>query len=144
MPNDCLAQESLNTTTVQIEKIDNSEWISYFSNDQILIHFKYAECDPRFGFDNQSILLKVTNLSNQNYGVSWQMHKYYDGVCNSCDYPAEYLYKINLDASSIQEGDCTVESMYQLKIFSKFIDEKYTKGKQLTSFKLDDLKIVKK
>ena len=137
-----LAQESLITTTIQIEEIDNSEWISYFENEQIEIYYKYEECDPKYGFDNQSILFKLTNLSDEKFDVSWQMHKYYDGKCNSCNYPEEYLYKVSLGEGMTKTGSCAVESAYQLKIFSKFIDVNYTKGKQLTSFKFDNLQIL--
>ena len=144
VPNNSVAQNTIITPSIDIQKTDNSEWLPYFENNGLKIEFKYSECDPKIGFDNQSILLKFTNSSEYKAGISWQMHKYYDGVCNSCNYPEEYLYEIVLDSNSSLEGDCSIESIYQLKIFSKFIDENYTKGKRLTSFKLDDLKIIKK
>lgn len=135
------AQSELITESVKVIEQSTSEWQTYYSDPSLTIEYKYASCDPKYGYDNQSILLRVFNSQDEKVKVSWQMHRYYDGKCNTCNYPEEYLYEVYIGPNETIEGDCSIYSKYQLKIFSKFDDENYKKGKKLTSFKLDSLQI---
>lgn len=139
---------SYNTYSQEIQspiidlKTDNSEdWTVYVTNENFEVQYKIEHCDPSIGYDNQSVLLKLTNKTTDKLVFNWFHTLSYDGNCLTCDYPEEYTFEISVPSGSSIEGDCTVYSDYRLKIFSKFDDPNYKKGgKTLTSFQLKNLK----
>lgn len=114
-------------------------WQSYLENETIRIEYKFADCDPSKGLDNESVLLRITNLSQNKVEISWLHELSYDGVCRTCEYEEEYTYSFALGAGEILEGECEYTSDKRLRIFSKFIDAAYSKGEHLSSFRLGDL-----
>ena len=140
-----IAQQQYSTELIStnVKGTDNpSDWQLYFDNQEIKIEYKFVDCDPVSGMDNESVLLRFTNNSSNKLLVSWHLHLSYDGTCRTCDYPEEYGYEMSIEPNEVIEGDCDDEEGYKVKIFSKFIDENYSKGAQLTAFQLANLEII--
>lgn len=120
----------------------NADWISYFSNEQISIDYKFAACDPPYGYDQEIIILRYTNHTEQLLTVNFHEHLYFEGACKTCDSPEEYTYEILMAAGEVIEGSCDLYVDYSLKLFSKFINiEEENPKRNLTAFKLDQLQI---
>lgn len=115
------------------------EWTSYVSQEDFSIDYKFSDCDPSMGYDNESVLLRITNHSSEKVSLLWYMDLYFDNDCKTCDYPDEYLYKIIIEPNQTVSGHCEIDSDYRLKIFSKFIDANRKGGASLTGFQLRKL-----
>lgn len=125
-------------------KLDNSirEWTPIAEESNVLINYKFVDCEAEIGYDQELILFQITNNSDQKIEIEWFMHLYYNGVCKTCDYPDEYIYVLTVEPNQTIEGECSMYSEYRLKAFSKFLDERYTGGTQLTSFELKNIKVT--
>lgn len=121
-----------------MKNVRSDEWQLYYFNEDIRIEYQLVQCDPEIGFDNESVIIRVTNRTDSKMTLEWHMQRYNDGECNTCNYPDEYHYVIDLAPHSEMTGDCSVYGVNQLKIFAQFIDANYTKGKKLTAFQLAD------
>ncbi len=133
--------QSYQTDSISIKNIIVNDWITYFSNSDVEINYKVSQCDPSIGYDSEMILLKVENKTSSDILMDWHMILYYSQTCKTCDYFDEYHYSISLPANNEIQGNCDINSNYQLKIFSKFIDPNYTLNEQLTSFELRGLTV---
>lgn len=138
----CLSQEQYTTDLVNTRENHPTEWISYIKNDKISIEYKYIECNPSIGYDSEFIVFKITNLSAGNITLNWNMNLYYNGVCKTCDYLDEYGYSLTIPKGQDIEGDCTLESIHQVKIFSKFIDSQAKNTALLTAFEFGNLTLT--
>ena len=117
-------------------------WQTYLENELVKIEYKFADCDPSKGLDNESVILRITNLSQSKVEITWLHELSYDGECKTCDYEEEYSYNFVLGPGESLEGECEYTTDKRLRIFSKFIDAAYTKGQRLSSFRLGDLTIT--
>jgi hypothetical protein len=136
------SQESYSTVLVSVSDDANSnsiEWQNYFSNNDFSIEYKYFGCDMTSGYDQELVLLKFTNYSTSAIALNWHLDLYYNDDCKTCNETQEYGRTLVLSPEEFLEGKCTYESDFRLKIFSKFIDPYYTKGDQLSAFKLNNL-----
>lgn len=136
------AQQVYSLESINIKSGTPSEWVSYMDHLDFKIEYKFSDCDPPSGLDNESVLFRFTNKTHQSIALSWHLLLSYDEVCRTCDYPHEYGYELNLGPDEVLEGDCSTEGNYRLKVFSKFIDPIYTKGAQLTDFKLSNFTVT--
>lgn len=136
------SQRVINSPAVDIQSTHSNDWELYILDEIVKIEYKIVSCDPVMGYDNESVLLRITNLSGSKIQLSWISNNFYDKVCNSCNYPNEYFNEIGLAPNQTLEGNCDIYADKKLKIFSKFNDPNYSKGKQLTSFKLADLMLT--
>ena len=130
---------SITTTAVDLKTNYTTEWVSYVDNEHFSIEYKFIDCDPTMGFDFQSVVLKFTNKTANNLKLNWHIDMYYDNVCKTCDYPVEYNRAIYLSPNESIEGTCSRDIDIALSMFSKFIDQSYTKGAHLTMFQLSNL-----
>jgi hypothetical protein len=112
----------------------NTEWQVYSQTDQLIIEYKFENCNPRIGYDKESVILRFTNRNKFDIELNWHMLLFYDGVCKTCEFPEEYDFTLNLTSFETIEGSCDLNSDYKTKIFSKFNDVNYTKGAVLTGF----------
>lgn len=138
------AQESIQTPFVDVEKDEKaSEWQNYISTKDITIEYRFESCDQEIGYDQEQILIRITNHSKIKIQLNWHLVLYYNKECNTCDHPDEYEYVMVIKPDEIKEGTCSVHSKdYQLKIFSKFDDVKVKSSVALTKFKLDSMKLL--
>ena len=143
----CTAQQQqITTTIIEVELVEDefiypTVWTTYIDNQDIQIEYMFADCDPAMGYDFQQVHFKFTNKTNSNLELSWHIDLYYNEICKTCDYEFEYTRTLNLSPSEILEGTCSRDSANELKLFSKFIDQNYTKGDKLTGFQLQSLTV---
>ena len=135
-------QQIISSPSVEVQSTHEADWQVYVQHESFKIEYKFVNCDPAMGYDNESVLLRVTNLTGNKIQLTWINNNFYDKVCNSCNYPNEYFNELSLAPNQQLEGACDIYADKKLKIFSKFNDVNYSKGKQLTSFKLADLTII--
>lgn len=137
-------QQEYSTNLIEVDRNAQNpiDWITYYDNEEFVIEYSFVQCDPSIGYDNESILLKFKNKTSQALKIAWNLDLYYDGVCKTCDFPDEYHNELQLNPMEEKEGNCDIYSDSKLKIFSKFIDQNYTKGLKLTSFKLSKLNLI--
>ncbi len=133
------AQQSISTPIISVTESYTTNWVTYVSTSDFIIEYRFDNCDPSQGFDFEGVIFKITNLTTQKIAFSWHKLLYYAGSCRTCDYPEEYSFTISVEANSSVEGDCDPNSGYNLKLFSKFIDQAYSQGDQLTTFQLGNL-----
>lgn len=140
----CIAfnQQNISSPSVEVVSTHNSDWVVYIQHENFKIEYMFVNCDPNMGYDNESVLLRVSNLTARKIKLTWVNNNFYDKVCNTCNYPNEYFNELILAPNQLLEGNCDIYSDKKLKIFSKFNDVNYSKGKQLTSFKLADLSLI--
>ena len=61
----------------------------------------------------------------------------------TCDYPEEYGYHLFLKPNQTRDGDCSIHSeAFELKMFSKFLDDRAKQKDVLTSFALSEFQIT--
>ena len=141
------AQQTFQSDVVICDTISQSNptvWTSCFENNSIRLEYMFTDCDPAAGFDFEGVLIKVTNLTTVKLDVSWHKLLYYAGTCRTCDFPEEYRFEFCIGPDESIEGDCSAQSGYNFKLFSKFIDQQYSKGDKLTQFQLGDIIIAEK
>ena len=140
------AQQPTNiiTPSVNCKQADKSgQWSDYFSNDQLTIQYKFVSCDPEIGFDQEEVILKMTNHTNDELKLDWHILLEYNNECKTCDYPEEYGYHVFLKPNQTREGSCSIHSeAFELKMFSKFLDDRAKQKDVLTSFALSDFQIT--
>jgi len=137
---------SLLLASVLFTGISNAEnWQLYTELDGIRIEYKYFDCDLERGYDQQWILLKITNTSGFTKLVEWKSNLWYNNECKTCDVKGqEYQRTVSIDPGKTLEGTCSIYDNGSLTIFVKFIDSQYQNPNRqvLTKFELDNLSIT--
>ncbi len=113
-------------------------WQDLWVNDQVVVQYKYADCDLEAGFDQQWVLLRIENRSNAPLTISWDLQLWFNNACKTCDDAnGEYHKSIVVEAGTSVEGHCSLKSNRNLSFFSKFT----TRDNRtiLTDFKLANL-----
>lgn len=137
---DGIAQQ-LPTEAVSIDKSTPTDvWEVYFESPEVRIEYSLHDCDATSGYDFQAVFIRYTNLTGDTLNLTWHWDLYYDITCRTCNYD-EYNRSLTLAPSEVLEGSCANNSNLKLELFSKFIDEAYTKGAQLTSFQFTNLNV---
>ena len=111
-----------------------------YEDEVVAIFYTIEPCYPEIGFDQEKIILQLQNKTSLRINISWHSLLYYNGKCNTCDYPNEYTSSFELIPNQSLIGDCSLNSNHGLTFFSKFIDENYTGNAELTDFSLKDIK----
>jgi hypothetical protein len=139
----CFSQEENSTNLIAVPEESSTDWQVYYSNNQITIDYKFENCDPEMGYDQQQVILKVTNHTDSKLEISWHALLYFNDKCRTCDYEDEYTFYVGLAPNETKSGSCSVYSQdFQLKIFSKFTDANATNEKVLSSFDLSNIIIA--
>jgi hypothetical protein len=133
--------QQYSTDLVSVSEPHVSGWETYVSNENFKIEYKFVDCDPTMGYDFETVILRITNETNQKTEFSWHIDIHREGTCRTCAYEAEYRRTIVVGGNEVIEGDCVRNSNIQLKVFSQFIDADYTDGDKLSGFQLSDLSI---
>lgn len=136
----CIAYSQTEYPTNLVSTRENqnpAEWTLFFESNEVTIEYQMVNCDPSMGFDFEQVNLRFSNKTISKIDLDWHIHLYYDGECATCDYPEEYSRTIRLTGGETKEGNCDRETIDELKLFSKFTDENYTKGAKLTAFQLN-------
>ena len=104
-------------------------------------------CEYSDRFNQEFVILKISNLTNSDLLVNWVNESWYDKKCINCseNRTDEALSKIFVPASQIVIGDCNEQD--NLRIFSKFSDRiedmpGIKKIVELTKFKLKNINVI--
>ena len=137
----CLsASAQISTNHVSTSDINSFDWITYVDNQEVKIEYKRTDCDLNSGLDKQYFLLRVSNKTQNEISVNWEMDLFYNDDCKTCGI-GEYEWQIDLGAHQSVEGECTNGSENKLRMFSKFIDANYSNPAELTGFKFGNLTV---
>jgi len=120
-------------------------WQLYTEQDGIRIEYKYADCYLEKGYDQQWVLLRITNASADAKLVEWKSNLWYNDECKTCNVTSgEYHKKVSVGPGKTLEGKCSIYEDGNLTIFVKFIDSQYQNPNKevLTKFELEDLSIT--
>ena len=120
------------------------EWQEYATVDNVLIEFKRKKCIPGTEREQNLILFRYTNLSNDVKTVSWIVKIWRNDFCVNCSAITnpEYAHSITLQPNEIVEADGSSKTDKSIYIFDNFI--KLIPGMQeqrLTNFELMDLNV---
>lgn len=120
--------------------IPMADWQVYHQTPEFKIEYVKADCDPSSGLDFEAVHMRFTNLTNQDIKLSWHIDLDYDGACKTCG-SNEYLRTLEIPANQTISTGCESDDNRKYRLFSKFIDQVYSKGAHLTAFKLSDLEL---
>ena len=123
-----------------------NNWTTYYSDNDVKIEYQYTNCEYSDRFNQEFVILKMTNLTNNNLSISWVNESWYDKKCINCseNRTDEALNKVSIPANQLVAGDCDIQD--NLRIFSKFSDRiedmpGIKKIVKLTKFKLKNINI---
>ena len=123
-----------------------SNWTTYYSDSEIKIEYQYTNCEYPERFNQEFVILKITNLTNSDINVRWYNESWYDKKCINCsnEKSDEAFSKVYLKANEEVLGNCIDQN--SLRIFSKFSDKienmpGIKKIVKLTKFELKNINI---
>ena len=122
-----------------------NEWKTKFNNEKILISYQYYNCEYSEQFNEESVLIRIENKTNDPLTISWKTEMWYDEKCINCNNQSiEYINSINIQEKEIITASCNTHS--ELKIFSKFTEKLenmpgVNKITKLTNFELQNIEI---
>jgi len=97
--------------------------------------------DPSEGINQEMVLLKFVNTTDQKLHVEWYEVRWQGDNCRNCDFykDAEYKHELTLDPGESIEGKCSFDSPDGLSIFKRFIERDSVEP--LSKFELRDLSV---
>ena len=123
-----------------------NDWTTYHSDNDIKIEYQYTNCEYKEFFNQEFVVLKITNFTNKDLTVKWNNESWYDKKCINCSNKEnnETLNEIFIKANEIVIGNCNDQN--SLRIFSKFSEKiedmpGIKKIVKLTKFKLKNINI---
>jgi hypothetical protein len=48
-----------------------NNWTTYYSDNDVKIEYQYTNCEYSDRFNQEFVILKMTNLTNNNLSISW-------------------------------------------------------------------------
>lgn len=99
-----------------------TNWTKYTEDNNLLIEYRYQNCQLS-RFDEEKVILRLTNKLNKDISVSWKEEMWYDNECINCNLKNENeMFKtIQLKAKETLAGECDRNN--RLTIFSKFSEK---------------------
>lgn len=123
-----------------------NDWTTYHSDNDIKIEYQYTNCEYQEFFNQEFVILQITNYTNKDLTVKWNNETWYDKKCINCSDKenAEAQSEIFVKANDIVLGNCSDQN--GLRIFSKFSEKiedmpGIKKIVKLTKFKLKNINI---
>lgn len=120
------------------------EWQEYATVENVRIEYKRKKCTPGTEREQNLILFRYTNLSNDVKTISWIVKIWRNDYCVNCGAITnpEYAHSITLQPNEVLEADGSTKTDKRIYIFDNFI--KLVPGMQeqrLTNFELMDLNV---
>lgn len=134
------AYSQISTNLVATADINSANWVTYTENQDVKIELKRTDCYLNSGLDKQYFLIRITNKTQNDVSVNWEMDLFYNGDCKTCGI-GEYQWQIDLGPQGSTEGVCDNGSENKLRMFSKFIDANYSSTDELTGFQFSNLTV---
>jgi hypothetical protein len=132
------------TTSTQVNAQNPADWETYFENDTVKIEYTYQNCEYTEQFNNEFLIVKISNLTNNELIIEWKEELWYDDDCINCESGSDEFNKtVTIPENTTIEGDCLTPNA--LRIFSKFTEyltdmPGINKITILTDFQLENLK----
>lgn len=120
----------------------NNDWTLHKEQNGVLIYnMDKIWNDPSEGINQEMVLLKFVNTTDQVLTITWYDVRWYGDNCRNCDFydDPEYKHTITLQPGESVEGECSFSSPAGLAIFKRFMERESVKP--LTKFELRDLTI---
>lgn len=97
--------------------------------------------DPSEGINQEMVLLKFVNTTDQELEVEWYEVRWQGDKCRNCDSykDPEYKHKLTLKPGESIEGKCSFDSPEGLAIFKRFVERDSVEP--LSKFELRDLTV---
>ncbi len=116
------------------------EWQVYTTVNDVRIEFKRKTCTPIHDREQDLILFRYTNLSNQPKMISWSTKMWRNDVCVNCERidNSENAFSISLAPNQVIEGDGSTKADKTVYIFDRFI----TLVPGMTDDRLTDFEMV--
>ncbi|MCF8331469.1 MAG: hypothetical protein K9H84_03370 [Bacteroidales bacterium] len=94
--------------------------------------------DASEGINQEMMLLKFVNSTDQALELEWYDVRWYDDNCVNCNHyqDPEYKHTLTLAPGETIEGKCSFDSPSGLSLFKRFIERE---SKSLTKFELREL-----
>ena len=132
--------------SINIQAESPINWTNYYSDSEVKIEYQYTNCEYKEFFNQEFVMLKITNFTNKDFTVKWNNETWYDKKCINCSDKdnAESQNEVFIQANEIVLGNCNDQN--SLKIFSKFSEKiedmpGVKKIVKLTKFKLKNIYI---
>ncbi|MGY8988439.1 MAG: hypothetical protein ACKVG7_07760 [Flavobacteriales bacterium] len=118
----------------------SDNWEEYYSDNQIKIEYNDMICDFSSTANQELIVFRFTNLSENNITLNYETQIWYDGKEINTEHNSDEFRKtINLDNNEIITTNCE-NQWKEYSIFSAFVhnetNEKYV---SLTKFELTNI-----
>tara|TARA_Y100000385_G_C13101528_1_gene644841 strand:- start:3193 stop:3678 length:486 start_codon:yes stop_codon:yes gene_type:complete len=140
--------EIIQTVLTSVNDLEPAEeWQVYNTYDGVKVEYRLARCGDGVELREQNLLLfKFTNTTNESKSISWTMKMFRDGECYNCHRIErdEYKHTINLAANESIEGDCSVETIRNQALSTHDNYIKHVPGMantRLTNFELIDVTV---
>jgi hypothetical protein len=134
------AISQISTNHVSTVEINHFNWTTYVDNQDFSIEYKRTDCDVNSGYNQQYFFVRITNKTQNEINLNWEMDLFYNDNCRTCGI-GEYQWQYKLDPLQSVEGECTVGAENELRLFSKFVDPNYTNTSELTGFQFSNLSL---
>ena len=118
----------------------SDNWEEYYSDNQIKIEYNYMICDFSSTANQELIVFRFTNLSENNITLNYETQIWYDGKEINTEHNSDEFRKtINLENNEIITTNCE-NQWKEYAIFSAFVhnetNERYV---SLTKFELTNI-----
>ncbi len=134
------ASISVNSPMLMLVPEPSEEWQVYTTVNDVRIEFKRKTCTPIHDREQDLILFRYTNLSNEPKTISWSTKMWRNDVCVNCDRieNSENAFAINLAPYQVIEGDGSTKADKTVYIFDRFI----TLVPGMTDDRLTDFELI--
>ena len=104
-----------------------NNWTIYYSDNDVKIEYKYTNCEYSDRFNQEFVILKITNLTNNNLSISWVNESWYDNKCINCseNRTDEALNEIFVPANQVIIGEKTLTLPWRNELF-RFVKLKFS------------------
>lgn len=114
-------------------------WETISSSDEYKIEKQHIICKSNQGFEYDYLVLRFTNLTNENVSLSFSYEEWYNDVCTTCASGGDEgrMRTLDLAPNQVLEGDCNSKG------FMKIFHHSITVHPNAFVGKLTDLRINK-
>lgn len=107
--------------SIEISELNN-DWKEISSADGITISVKISDCDFNAGYDEQRILLQVSNANSSDKIVQFDVDRFSNNVCLNCNSNGESHRIIRVAANETISASCSREEKIDMQVYVKFVN----------------------
>ena len=109
---------------IEIGALSVTDWKTYYKDSLVQVEYRFDNCNLQYdGINKDEVYLKIQNLKNEKIEISWELVLNYGNRCYNCDRENDELkFNTILEPNQVIEGKCEEGNSFQLKIFSRFLN----------------------